>query len=101
MTGVLELELALCSIIDSSLTSDADVDMRIKAATSAFDALGNILTSLSVDLHVKGRIYNALVLSIFSVVAKPCACEKISSIDCAPSTIAAYAQCAVLQWPAR
>ena len=29
----------LGSIIDSSLTSDADVDMRIKAATSAFGAL--------------------------------------------------------------
>ncbi len=29
----------LGSIIDSSLTSDADVDMRIKAATPAFGAL--------------------------------------------------------------
>ena len=55
----------LVSIIDSSLTSDADVDMRVKAATSAFGALKNVLTSLSVDLRVKGRIYNALVLSIF------------------------------------
>ena len=34
------------------------------AATSAFGALKNALTSLPVDLHVKGRIYNALVLSI-------------------------------------
>ncbi len=42
----------LGSIIDSSLTSDADVDMRIKAATSAFGALKNVLTSLSVDLRV-------------------------------------------------
>ena len=32
-------------IIDSSLTSDADVDKRIKAATSAFGALKNVLTS--------------------------------------------------------
>ncbi len=54
----------LGSIIDSLLTSDADVDMRIKAATSAFGALKKILTSLSVDLRVKERIYNALVLSI-------------------------------------
>ena len=54
----------LGSIIDSSLTSDADVNMRIKSATSAFDALKNVLTSLSVVLRVKGRIYNALVLSI-------------------------------------
>ena len=34
------------------------------SATSAFGALKNVLTSLSVDLRVKGRIYNALVLSI-------------------------------------
>ena len=54
----------LGSIIDSSLTSDADVDMRIKAATSAFGALKNVLTSLPVDLGVKSRIYNALVLRI-------------------------------------
>ena len=54
----------LGSIIDSSLTSDADVNMRIKSATSAFGALKNVLTSLSVDLRVKGRIYNALVLRI-------------------------------------
>jgi hypothetical protein len=39
--------------------------MRIKAATTAFGALNSVLTSLSVDLRVKGRIYNALVLSIF------------------------------------
>jgi hypothetical protein len=54
----------LGSIIDSSLTSDADFNMRIKSATSAFGALKNVLTSLSVDLRVKGGIYNALVLSI-------------------------------------
>ena len=36
------------SIMDSSLTSDADVDMRTKAATSAFGALTN--TSLSSPL---------------------------------------------------
>jgi hypothetical protein len=54
----------LGSIIDSSLTSHADVDIRTKAATSALGALKNVLTSLSVDLRVKGRIYNALVLSI-------------------------------------
>jgi hypothetical protein len=54
----------LGSIIDSSLTSDADVNMRIESATSAFGALKNVLTSLPVDLRVKGRIYNALLLSI-------------------------------------
>jgi hypothetical protein len=53
----------LGSIIDSSLTSDADVDMRIKAATSAFGALKNVLTSLCVDLREKNRNYNYLVFS--------------------------------------
>ena len=38
--------------------------MQIKAATAAFGALKNVLTSLPVDLRVKGRIYYALVLSI-------------------------------------
>ena len=41
----------LGSIIDSSCTSDANVDMQIKAATSAFSAPKNVLTSLSVDLR--------------------------------------------------
>ncbi len=53
----------LGSIIDSSLTWDADVEKRIKTAISTFCALGLFFTSLSVDLLVKGRIYNALVLS--------------------------------------
>ncbi len=81
----------LGSVIDSSLTSDAGVVKRIKAATSACGAYKNVLTSLSVDLRVKGGIYSALDLSTFSMVAKPGACEKISSIDCAPFKIAAYA----------
>ena len=38
--------------------------MRIKAAASTFGALKNGLTCLSDDLRVKGRMYNALVLSI-------------------------------------
>jgi hypothetical protein len=54
----------LGSIIESSVTSDAYVDMQIEAATSAFGALKNVLNSLSVDLRVKGRIYSALVLSM-------------------------------------
>ncbi len=91
----------LGSIIDSSLTSEADVDIRVKAATSAFDALKNVLTSLAVGLRVKSRTYNAIFLTFVSMVAKPGACEKISSTGCAPSTIAAYAQCAASQWPTR
>jgi hypothetical protein len=59
---------AICRVSKSwrgfSLTSDADVYMQIKAATSAFGALKNALTCLSVNLRVKGRIYSALVSSI-------------------------------------
>ncbi len=43
----------LSSIIYSSLASDAGVDRRIKAATSAFGALKNILKNLPVDIRVK------------------------------------------------
>jgi hypothetical protein len=52
----------LCSIIDSSLTFAAEVDKRIKVATTAFDALEYILTNLFVALRVN---VSALVLSIF------------------------------------
>ena len=54
----------LGSIIHHSLTSDADVDKRIKAATATFGALKNIFTNKHVDLKLKGQIYNALCLSI-------------------------------------
>ena len=55
----------LGSIIHFSLTSDADVNARIKSATSIFGALrDSILCNKGVDLEVKGRVYVALVLSI-------------------------------------
>ena len=54
----------LGSILHHSLTSDADVDKRIKSATAAFGALKNIFTNRHIDLKVKGRIYVALCLSI-------------------------------------
>ena len=54
----------LGSIIHSSLTSEADVDRRIKSATAAFGALKNIFTNRNIDLKIKGRIYTALCLSI-------------------------------------
>jgi hypothetical protein len=37
----------LGTIVDSSLTSDADVDTRIKAATSAFGALSSLASPLT------------------------------------------------------
>jgi hypothetical protein len=48
----------------SSLTSDADVDKRIRPASGAFGALENILTNKDIDLKVKGSVYVALCLSI-------------------------------------
>ena len=54
----------LGSIIHCSLTSEADVDRRIKSATAAFGALKNIFTNRNIDLKIKGRIYTALCLSI-------------------------------------
>ena len=54
----------LGSIIDSSLTSDADINNRIKAATAAFGALKKVLCSLSVESRIKDKVYTELGLSI-------------------------------------
>jgi hypothetical protein len=54
----------LGSIFHHSLTSDADVDKRIRSASAAFGALQNILTNKDIDLKVKGNVYVALCLSI-------------------------------------
>jgi len=54
----------LGSIVHHSLTSDADIDKRIKSATAAFGALRNVLGDKHIDLKVKGKIYVALCLSI-------------------------------------
>jgi hypothetical protein len=56
--------LYLGSIVHHSLTSDADVDKRIRSASAAFGALQNILTNKDIDLKVKGSVYVALYLSI-------------------------------------
>jgi hypothetical protein len=50
----------LGSITHSSLTSEADVDRRIKSATAAFGALKNIFINKNIDFKIKGRIYTAL-----------------------------------------
>ena len=54
----------LGSIVQHSLTSDADIDKRIKSATAAFGALRNVLGDKHIDLKVKGKIYVALCVSI-------------------------------------
>jgi hypothetical protein len=53
----------LGSIVHHFLTSDADVDKRIRSASAAF-ALKNILTNKDIDLKVKESVYVALRLSI-------------------------------------
>jgi hypothetical protein len=54
----------LGSIVHHSLTSDADVDKRIRSASAAFGALKNILTNKDIDLKVNESVYAALCLSI-------------------------------------
>ena len=54
----------LGSIIHPSLSSDADVDRRIKAATAAFGSLKKVLSNKHLDPKVKGQVYVALCLSI-------------------------------------
>jgi hypothetical protein len=54
----------LGSIVHHSLTSDADVDKRIRPGSAAFGALINILTNKDTDLKVKGIDYEALCLRI-------------------------------------
>jgi hypothetical protein len=52
------------SIVHHSLTSNADVDERIRSASAAFGALKNILTYKDIDLKVKLIAYVALCSSI-------------------------------------
>jgi hypothetical protein len=54
----------LGSIVHHSLTSDADVDKRIRSASATFGAFKSILTNKDIDLKVKGRVYVAHCLSI-------------------------------------
>jgi hypothetical protein len=46
------------------LTSDADVDERIRPESDAFGALNFVLTNKHIDLSVIGRVYVAPCLSI-------------------------------------
>ena len=55
----------LGSIISTSLTSDADVDKRIKSATAIFGALGtSIFKRKDISPLAKGKIYESLVLIV-------------------------------------
>jgi hypothetical protein len=51
-------------IVHHSLTSDADVEKRIRSASAAFGALKNILTNKEIGLKVIGSAHVALCFSI-------------------------------------
>lgn len=55
----------LGSIISTTLTSDADVDKRIKSATAIFGALGtSLFKRKDISPLAKGKVYETLVLSV-------------------------------------
>ena len=84
----------LGSIVHYSLSSEADVDKRIKSATAAFGALKNVFTNRHLDLKLKGRIYVALCLGILLYGRRSGVCERICSADFAAFITAACAPCA-------
>ena len=52
----------LGSIVHFSLTSDADVNKRIRAAAAAFGALRGVLCNFALEEKLRGQVYMALVL---------------------------------------
>lgn len=51
-------------IANSSLTSDADVDKRIRSAAAAFGALRSVLCNFALLGALRGRVYSAPVLTV-------------------------------------
>ena len=54
----------LGATISSSLTSEAEIDKRIKQASAVFGALKKTITRRDIDPKVRGSIYTTLCLSI-------------------------------------
>ena len=54
----------LGSLVHYSLTSDADVSKRIKAAAAAFGALRSVLCNFALSENLRGQVYTTLVLTI-------------------------------------
>ena len=54
----------LGSHVHHSLTSDADVNRRIRAASAAFGALWSVLRNFTLSENLRGQVYTALVLII-------------------------------------
>ena len=63
VTFVLEFKY-LGSLVHHSLTSDADVNKRIMAASAAFGALRSVLCNFALSENLRGQVYTALVLTI-------------------------------------
>ena len=63
VTFVLEFKY-LGSLVHHSLTSDADVNKRIKAASAAFGALRSVLCNFALSETLRGQVYTDLVLKI-------------------------------------
>ena len=53
----------LGSIVHSSLTSDADVDKRIRSAVAAFGALRSALCNFALEETLRGKVYLVLALT--------------------------------------
>ena len=54
----------LGSIVHSSLTSDADVDKRIRSAAAAFGALRSVLFNFALEETIRGKVYSVFVLAV-------------------------------------
>ena len=63
VTFVLELKY-LGSLVHHSLTLDADVNKRNRAASAAFGALRSVLCNFALSENLRGQVYTALVLTI-------------------------------------
>jgi hypothetical protein len=86
----------LGSIVHHSLTSDEDVDKRVRSALAAFGALKNILTNKQIDLKVKRSAYVALCLSTLLYGSEIWCLRKIFSIAFVISSFDALEPCATL-----
>ena len=53
----------LGSIVHSSLTSDADVDKRIRSAAAAFGALWSVLCNFALEGTLRGKVHSVPVLT--------------------------------------
>jgi hypothetical protein len=83
-------------IVHHSLTSDEDVDMRIRSASAVFGALKNILTNKDIDLKVKESVYVTLCSSIPLYGSEIGAYGKTCSIAFASFITDALEPCATL-----